>query len=146
MRKRMFGALATAAAFAGIVGVTATPAAAAGWITPDQVHSIKNPVTAVAKETPAGSIQVRHGSYGGVQHGWGRVVNPKAGYNLIFEVDLNGDRKMDTWAAVRNLSAGGIKWTHGYPTSSSSTRAFRACITRHSSCAETNAEHRTAWW
>ncbi|MFP8883083.1 hypothetical protein [Streptomyces barkulensis] len=144
MRNRVLGALATAAAFAGVVGAAAAPASASSWITPEQVHSITNPRTAVFKETPAGTVQVRYGTYGGVQYGWGRVVNPAAGYDLMFEVDTDGDRKADTFSGDFNISGGGIHWTGGYPTSSSSKVAFRACITKQLTCAETT--YRTAWW
>lgn len=146
MRRRILGVLATAAAFAGLVGAAATPASAASnWIDPDQVLSITNPKTALSKDTPAGTVQVRYGTYGGGQYGWGRAVSPTPGYNLIFEVDTNGNRVADRSARVKKLS-GKTVWTHGYPTSSSSKVAFRACITRHDSCAATNSEHRTGWW
>ncbi|GAA3619344.1 hypothetical protein ACG5V6_02290 [Streptomyces chitinivorans] len=162
MRKRILGVLAAAAAFAGVVAATTTPASTAapaavsastttsttdtGWITQEEVHSSTNTAVAVDKVTPAGTVQVRHGIHAGKQHGWGRAVNPTADYNLIFEVDLNGDRRPEKQWTWSYLPEGGLRWTGGYPTSSSSDRAFRACITRHSSCSKTTSDYRTAWW
>lgn len=147
MHKRILGALAMAAAFAGVVGATATPATAASlWISRAQVLSIKNPMTAVAKVTPAGTVQVRHGTYGGKQYGWGRAVAPTAGYNLVFEVDTNGDRSRDDGVHWYSLPGGETVWIEGYPTSSSSKVAFRACITKHLECSKTTSGYRTAWW
>src|SRR5690606_40468159 len=110
LRERILAVLATAAAFAGLVGAAATPAAAVWpWITGDQILSITNPKTALSVSTPVGTVQVRYGTYGGKQYGWGRVVNPTVGYNLIFEVDLNGDRirdDRDDWSVNLSLPNG----------------------------------------
>lgn len=162
MRKRILGVLAAAAAFAGVVAATTTPASTAapaavsastttsttdtGWITQEEVHSSTNTAVAVDKVTPAGTVQVRHGTYGGKQYGWGRAVAPTAGYNLVFEVDTNGDRSRDDGVHWYSLPGGETVWIEGYPTSSSSKVAFRACITKHLECSKTTSGYRTAWW
>lgn len=143
MRKRIAGVLAAASAFAGIVSAAA-PAAATSWLLAEEVGTIKNPVTAVAKVTPAGTVQVRHGLYDGRQYGWGRVVDPAAGYTLRFEIDLDGDRSADLNSARPGLPQGLVAWTEGFAASPNGDLAFRACITEQSSCAQTT--YKTAWW
>lgn len=137
---------ATAVVMAGSVA-TAVPASAAylTWINDDQVLSISNSRTAVSKDTSVGTVQVRFGTYQGRQYGWGRVLNGRSNYVLFFEVDTNGDRVMDE-GDTAYITGGNPIWTWGAPTSSSSARAFRACLLSPSqfSCSETS--NRTAWW
>ncbi|MEU5858925.1 hypothetical protein ABZ799_26710 [Nocardiopsis dassonvillei] len=136
---------ATGVVMAGSVATAAPASAALTWIDDDQVLSISNSRTAVSKDTSVGTVQVRFGTYQGRQYGWGRVLNGRTGYVLFFEVDTNGDRVMDE-GATAYIPDGNPRWTWGAPTSSSSARAFRACILNSSqfSCSETS--NRTAWW
>lgn len=145
VKKMAAAAVAAGTVVAGGVAAATPAAAASPWISASQVRSISNPLTAVAIDTPVGTIQVRHGIYNGRQYGWGRVVNARAGYTLKFEVDTDGDRIPNTSSSIHNLSSS-VAWTAGYPTSSSSARAFRACLYNSlgGSCSATN--YRTAWW
>lgn len=141
-------AAAAAAAIAMVGSVTvATPALASDvlWINQDKVLSISNARTALSVDTPRGTVQIRYGTYNGVQYGWGRALNAPAGYTLVFEADTNGDRIMDE-GATAYLTGSSAVWTWGASTSASSARAFRACILSSSqmSCSETSS--RTGWW
>ncbi|MEU5874051.1 hypothetical protein AB0A73_21155 [Glycomyces sp. NPDC047369] len=93
--------------------------------------------------TSRGTIQVRSGYFNGVRYGWARVVNG-AVWGIVMKVDHNGDRVVD-------LSCGPDGWFSGtsdmYPTSSSSDRAFKACVRADTEyTAPCNPAHQTAWW
>ncbi|PSK96338.1 hypothetical protein CLV63_112223 [Murinocardiopsis flavida] len=145
-------ALASISMSAGMIAVAAPASAgptpetsALTWINESQVLATTNRQTAASTGTTVGTVQVRYGNYQGRQHGWGRILNPRQGYSLVFEVDTNGDRVRDE-AATKYLT-GGTAHTWGAPTSSSSARAFRACVLAPSqppSCSETI--NRTGWW
>ncbi|MEO3810246.1 hypothetical protein ABGB17_14695 [Sphaerisporangium sp. B11E5] len=115
--------------------VTAGSVHAASWWS--DPNSCSGAATAVSRVVSGRTVQVRYGTCGGVQHGWGRILNYASSDGIRFEVDLNGDRSADAWSFYR---AGTRNYTSGYPTSSSADRAFRACYESGStkSC--------TAWW
>lgn len=142
-------ASATAAATAFLMGAgvaTASPATAAPtWIDESQVASIGNPKTARSVNTPLGTAQVRYGTYQGRQYGWGRVVNSNNGHAVLFEIDTNGDRIPDV-SSVHYIKGASIGWTYGYRTSSSSARAFRACILTSVQYKCSATPNRTSWW
>ena len=120
--------------------LSAAPAAAQSWWS--DPNSCTSAATAVQRDVSNRTVQVRYGNCGGTQHGWGRILNYGGSDYIRFEVDLNGDRVSDvanTWpASTRN-------YTRGYPTSSSSARAFRACFVTSLTAACT-ASNSTAWW
>jgi hypothetical protein len=147
VRQRILGVLATAAAFAGVTGAAATPAAAAGdWITSAQVHTITNPQTAVSKSTPSGILQIRFGTYEGRQYGWGRVLETPGGSMVRFEYDTDGNRVPN--GSFTSNNPPGTKWSAGYRTSSSSAYAFRACIIfkKGIPCSQVDSSRKTGWW
>lgn len=125
-----------------VVGVPMTAKAASVGTqacTIDEWGWLKDPACAGSRTTiyQTGNVALRVGSFNGQQFGWGKKY--KGDYVWIrFEVDKDGDRKRDTW------DYSGVKaptYTKGYPTSSSSDRAFRVCGERadgSGSC--------TPWW
>ncbi|MFB6961693.1 hypothetical protein ACFCYB_33060 [Streptomyces sp. NPDC056309] len=129
------GAAATAASV-----LVAGPASAASWW--GDPNSCSGAKTVVSKVVNNRTVEVRAGSCGGSQHGWGRIVGYGSGDYIRFEVDTNGDRVQDgaSWYLATNRN-----YTAGYPTASGSTRAFRACFVTSSTatCTSTNS---TAWW
>jgi hypothetical protein len=145
--KKIAAALVTAASAATLLTGAAAPAAAspdsaavAPWL--NDPNSCSNIRTAVQRDVSNRTVQVRYGTCGGTQYGWGRILNYGRLDYIRFEVDLNGDRVADDYdyyfANARNYTA-------AYPTSSSSARAFRACFvtTPGGTCSASNA---TAWW
>ncbi len=140
--------IAASGLMVGLSAVTASPASADPWINHSQVLDISNPRTASSVNTSLGTVQIRYGTYQGRQYGWGRAMNvppPSGGLYLRFEVDTDGNRIPDD-SAHFNLGTDGFNWTAGYPTSSSSARAFRACVLDlfENTCSE--AGSRTPWW
>jgi hypothetical protein len=131
----------------GIIGaatvastLAAGTAQAASWLPdPNSCTSIK---TAVSRVVSGRTVAVRYGNCSGTQYGWGRITGYTSGDYIRFEVDINGDRKQDgaSWFLATNRN-----YTAGYPTSSSSAVAFRACFLRSSAttCSDSNS---TAWW
>lgn len=141
MKIRKLAGLAGAAAMALTASVLTTAnASAASWYS--DPNSCTNVKTAVSKVVSGRTVEVRYGTCGGVQHGWGRITGYTTGDYIRFEVDTDGDRKPDgvSWYLASNRN-----YTAGYPTSSSSSRAFRACWTRSSTetCTSSNS---TPWW
>lgn len=138
--------MVTASATALFTGATATAAtsdpttvAAPWWSDP---NSCSNIGTATERIISNRTVQVRYGTCGGTQHGWGRLLNYGSGDYIRFEVDVNGDRIPDgaSWYLARNRN-----YTAGYPTSPDPARAFRACFVTSSS--ETcNPGNSTPWW
>lgn len=143
MNLRRIGGLAVAAVTVATTTVLAAgPASAASnWLS--DPNSCTNVKTAVQKDFSGYTIQVRYGTCGGVQYGWGRVINYRDGAYIRFEVDTTGDRVADgddlRYAPSRN-------YTSGYRTSTSSARAFRACVvfSEKETCLYSNGA--TAWW
>lgn len=138
-RSTMTVAAMGAAAVAATM-LAAGPASAASWLSDPGNCTATG--TAVERVVSGRTVQVRYGTCNGVQHGWGRILGYGSGDYIRFEVDTNGDRKPDgvSWYLATNRN-----YTAAYPTSTSSSRAFRACFVRSSSetCNSTNA---TAWW
>lgn len=132
----------TAAAAALATSLAAAPAQAAPWLSdPGSCTGVR---TAVERVVSGRTVQVRFGTCGGSQYGWGRILGYDSDLqdHIRFEVDTNGDRRPDgaSWYLARNRN-----YTAGYQTSSSASRAFRACYVTSSSatCTSGNA---TAWW
>ncbi|MFJ4789607.1 hypothetical protein [Streptomyces sp. NPDC088794] len=95
--------------------------------------------------TSSGTAQVRTGYANGVQYGWGRVVGGSGGRSVVFEVDIDGDRVWDCAAWTHSTAA--TIWTTGTQTSSSSSRAFRACVVPNwELCSSSVAVSITPWW
>ncbi|MEU4227487.1 hypothetical protein AB0F17_24615 [Nonomuraea sp. NPDC026600] len=90
------------------------------------------------------TVQIRYGSCNGTQYGWGRILGYSPLDYIRFEVDITGDRVADGYSYYR---AGERNYTAGYPTSSSSTRAFRACYVALpiTDCGNSAAAS-TPWW
>ncbi|CAM4138613.1 hypothetical protein [Nocardiopsis rhodophaea] len=139
-------AVGLATLVAGGVAAASPAAAASRWITSDEVWTINNPRTALSVNTSVGTVQVRYGTYRGRQYGWGRALNSYGGYKLRFEVDTDGDRIPNNESSLRYIKGPGATWTSGYQTSSSSARAFRACIMGHGQHRCSQTSNRTGWW
>ncbi|MFV2195972.1 hypothetical protein [Nocardiopsis sp. LOL_012] len=140
--ERMASVAVAALAVTGVAG-TATPVSADGvWIDRDRVNAISGPRTALERETPVGTVQVRHGVDGeGTRYVWARVLNGTARHEIVLEVDLDGDRVPDDRAA-HYLAGGGTGWTWGR--AAQAGHAFRACVVSGSAGCEDEAT-RTAW-
>ncbi|MEU5695044.1 hypothetical protein [Actinosynnema sp. NPDC020468] len=137
-RTRIATVLATTAATTVLIAGTAS--AAPPWLT--DPATCTNAQTAVQRTVGTRLVQVRYGTCGGAQYGWGRILN-YAGPELIrFEVDLNGDRIADDFSTY---TASTRNYTQAYPTSSSANRVFRACYVAdpNGTC---TADNSTAWW
>ncbi|MFC4529234.1 hypothetical protein [Sphaerisporangium dianthi] len=119
---------------------TAVPAGADTWLS--DPGGCTNVQTAVQRDVNGYTVQIRYGTCGGRQHGWGRVINGRGDYYVVLEVDTNGDRQWDTLDTKLISSR---NYTRGYPTASGSTRAFRACVIKNKTwdCA---AGSPTGWW
>lgn len=137
----------------GAVGaalVMATPASAADFfIGEDKVAQATGSFTVMEQRADGGTVQLRAGDYGGGTYGWARLTNTHAaGARGMLEVDTNGDRVADERTSTY-AGADGTGWTGGYLTSSSSDRAFRACIVFEAT-ARTCDDHwqtvATGWW
>lgn len=142
--KKIAATAAAAALLAGVGVAAASPAAADSFLHPDKVWSISDPKTARSVDTHLGTVQVRYGTYQGRQYGWGRIMNGNGGDRLLFEIDTDGDRVPDT-SSLLNITGPSVGWTYGYPTSSSSDRAFRACILDTARSCAFNLQS-TDWW
>ncbi|MGF7086372.1 hypothetical protein JOD24_000200 [Kroppenstedtia sanguinis] len=79
------------------------------------------------------NVELRIGYWKGKQYGWARLIK---GNTVDFQVDLNGDRRVDIGSMVINAKPG--NYTKAYPASSSSKVAFRACGGKPVTC--------TPWW
>ncbi|MDA2810926.1 hypothetical protein O4J56_09790 [Nocardiopsis sp. RSe5-2] len=104
---------------------------------------VPNPRTSLAYSFSRGTAQIRFGTYNGTQYGWGRALNANGNHWIRFEVDNNGDRRWDLYNAWR---VGARIYTRGYPTSSSSARAFRACIVVNPGDGCVSGGNGTYWW
>jgi hypothetical protein len=132
--------LATAALATTLLAAAPASAASTWWYDPS---SCTGAATAKSADVSGRTVQVRYGTCGGYQYGWGRILNYNPDTDLIrFEVDTNGDRSWDVadvwFASDRNYSMGRL-------TSSSSAVAFRACFVTSASTACTSANG-TGWW
>ncbi|MCC8243345.1 hypothetical protein [Saccharothrix luteola] len=132
-------AATTASASATTASASAAGAAAPWWSDP---ATCANPLTAVQRTVSGRVVQVRYGTCGGAQYGWGRILDYTGPEFIRFEVDLNGDRVADDFSTY---TAGSRNYTQAYPTSSSPNRAFRACyvVDPNGTCTAGNS---TAWW
>lgn len=140
---RRIGGLAVAAVTVATTTILSTGHASAAsnwWSDPNSCTNVK---TAVRKDFGGYTVEVRYGTCGGAQYGWGRVTNYGSGAYVRFEVDVDGDRAFDgydlRYAPTRN-------YTSGYRTSSNSLRAFRACVvfSEKETCLYSGST--TAWW
>ncbi|MEV7965824.1 hypothetical protein AB0O34_07550 [Sphaerisporangium sp. NPDC088356] len=148
----MSGILATnnrrrIATFLGALAVTAatsvtatTPANAATWLS--DPGSCTNVQTGTQRDVNGYTVQVRYGTCGGVQYGWGRVLNGPSDRYVVMEVDTNGDRR---WDGKDERLIGTRNYTSGYATASGSTRAFRACVIKDPTW-DCDAGSPTGWW
>lgn len=139
---RTLGCLAGVAAATLATSLVAAPSQAASWLS--DPNSCTNVQTAVSRVVSGRTIEVRFGTCNGTQHGWGRIRGYDSNLQdfIRFEVDTNGDRRQDgaSWYLARTRN-----YTAGYPTSSSSSRAFRACYVTSGSATCTSSNS-TAWW
>ncbi|WP_345045259.1 hypothetical protein [Streptomyces sannanensis] len=126
----------TAAAAAISVLTTGTATAAPAWY--NDPNSCTNVKTAAIATVEGRTVEVRYGTCGGAQYGWGRILGYAAADYIRLEVDTTGDRVADDrdyyLANARN-------YTRGYLSSA----RLRACFVRSPSgtCTNSNA---TAWW
>jgi hypothetical protein len=137
---RLAGAAAIAALT--VVPTTGSAQAASPWL--NDPNSCTGQHTVVGADVEGRRVEVRVGNCNGRQYGWGRI----RGYDssepdyIRFEVDVNGDRRPDghSWRLARQRN-----YTAAYPTSSSPSRAFRACFvkSRQQVC---NSRNSTRWW
>lgn len=112
------------------------------WI-PDPAV-VPNPRTSLGYAFSRGTVQIRYGTYGGVQYGWGRVLNPaNTNHWVRFEVDTDGDR---VWNKVHAVQLWHCNYTAGHPTSNSSAVAFRACIVVNKTDGCQSGVNGTYWW
>lgn len=110
------------------------------------IPSTSNRGTGDARITSNGTVQVRYGTYQGTQYGWARAVDAPKNWYVRFEIDLDGDRNSDWYSAAR-IGERNPEWTNGWPTSSSSDTAFRACLVSASTrTCDDVPSHRTGWW
>ncbi|MEE2039175.1 hypothetical protein Q8791_18330 [Nocardiopsis sp. CT-R113] len=130
-----------------VAGEAQPPTTLQTWLDWSYMTSTTNRHSPRSINSGGATIEVRSGTYNGVQYGWGRVINALALSYIRFEVDTNGDRRPDLqdWENAQN---GSTKWTDGYPTSSSSNRAFRACATwgYDVTCNLAGPSNTTDWW
>ncbi|RKT54583.1 hypothetical protein [Saccharothrix australiensis] len=142
MRKttKIAAILTAATATTLLTAGVATAADAPPWWSDPATCS--NPQTERERVVNGRIVQVRSGNCGGLQYGWGRILNYNGPEFIRFEVDLNGDR---VWDDFSTYTAGNRNYTQAYPTSSSPNRAFRACyvVDPNGTCTPGNA---TDWW
>ncbi|MEU8526337.1 MULTISPECIES: hypothetical protein [Streptomyces] len=122
----------TAAVTCGDLAYLSDPAVATGQTTVKQASG----------ET--GTAQIRSGWYNGRQYGWAKASSSAwSSLNIVFEVDVNGDRKADCRysSPVSSRIYTAAKATH-----SSSAVAFRACILFSVSNGCDAAATKTGWW
>lgn len=89
----------------------------------DQWLSDANCTTNRSTVYKIGNGALRIGYYNGKQYGWGKLYAGEYDF-IFFHVDLDGDRKSD----LSSYNFGQGTYTLAYPSSSSSKRAFRACV------------------
>ncbi|GAA1440678.1 hypothetical protein [Nocardiopsis tropica] len=136
-----------AAAAAPAIETEEVTAQAYPWL--DRSHMTSTTSQQTPRNLPYGSasVQVRTGIHSdGSRYGWARALNANTNHILRFEIDTDGDRVWDL-AATKNID-GNTQWTNGYATSSSSNRAFRACVMRSISGCGTASQvvAVTDWW
>jgi hypothetical protein len=138
--RRMGSIAAMCAAAAATTMLAAVPATAASdwWSDP---NSCTNVATGTEKTVSGRQVQIRYGTCGGSQYGWGRILNYSSSDYIRFEVSLGGG----IWDYADIKAASSRNYTRGYRTSSSSAVAFRACYvtTIFGTC---NSSNSTAWW
>ncbi|MFH9978348.1 hypothetical protein ACH4ND_03635 [Streptomyces sp. NPDC017179] len=141
MKRSLLALGATATATAALM-LGAGPASAAGWLS-DPAECVST-ATAVSRVVDGRTVEVRYGTCWGGQHGWGRILGYKTTSTdyIRFEVDTDGDRVANE---ASYFLAGVRNYTAGWPTSTSSKVAFRACYVTYagSTCNSANA---TSWW
>ncbi|GLW09158.1 hypothetical protein Misp01_42870 [Microtetraspora sp. NBRC 13810] len=139
---RRIGALLGTLAMTAAMSIAATPPAqAAPWLS--DPGSCTNVQTGRQADGNGYTVQIRYGTCGGVQYGWGRVLNGRADMYVFFEVDITGDRRSD---GNDSRLIGTRNYTSGYATASGSTRAFRACVIKDPTWDCNAASVVTAWW
>ncbi|GAA2263152.1 hypothetical protein GCM10009853_015360 [Glycomyces scopariae] len=91
-----------------------------------------------------GTIQVRSGYLNGVRYGWARVIDGNPVWGIVMKIDLNGDRVEDLACEHDGFYTG---TSYMYPTSTSSNRAFKACILITTNTdTPCTPQYQTAWW
>ncbi|MEU6402606.1 hypothetical protein [Streptomyces sp. NPDC046985] len=141
LKKRFLGSIAgmcAAVAATAMLGAAPATAASSWWSDP---NSCTNVATGTERTVNGRQVQIRYGTCGGSQYGWGRILNYGSSDYIRFEVSL-GAGTVD-YADIQPVN--GRNYTEGYRTSSSSAVAFRACYvtTIVSTCNSGNA---TPWW
>lgn len=101
-----------------------------------------NKSTVHSVETDRGTVKLRTGWYEGTQYGWAYSDNSTGGRYIALDVDLDGDR---AWDRTRYGDLRDTMDSPGYPTSSSSDRAFRACI-KAAEDQPCDSSYSTPWW
>lgn len=104
---------------------------------------VANPQTAASYQSGRGKAELRVGTHNGTQYGWGRAIGASGNDWIRFEMDTNGDRVWDyydAWKISERI------YTAGYSTSSSSDRAFRACIVTQPGNGCSSGGNGTYWW
>lgn len=135
--------LGTAAVAFGALVASGTSASAADTWLPDPANATGQWTAKsewISKDRVA---QLRVGNYDGAQYGWAKAWAYGSEYDWIrLEVDLDGDRKFD----AATISRVGYRiYTASYKTSTSSKRAFRACVIVSSTGRCSDAAS-TDWW
>ncbi|GAB2463397.1 hypothetical protein GCM10027162_67620 [Streptomyces incanus] len=126
----------SAAGVAISILATGTATAAPAWY--QDPNSCTNVKTAASAPVEGRTVEVRYGTCGGAQYGWGRILGYGTGDYIRLEIDTTGDRVADDrayyLAKSRNYTAGYLSSAH-----------LRACFVRSpsSTCTSSNA---TAWW
>lgn len=98
--------------------------------------------TVATAQTKLGTVELRTGYYDGAQYGWARTTNSHDVNYIAMDVDTDGDRIPNT---MLYDDLHDTMNTMGYKTSSSSNRAFRACV-KHDPKKQCHPSYTTAWW
>jgi hypothetical protein len=124
------------AAVAISVFAAGTATAAPTWYS--DPNSCTNVKTAASATVEGRTVEVRYGTCGGAEYGWGRILGYGLADYIRLEVDTTGDRVADDRAYYLAKSR---NYTAGYLSSA----RLRACFVRSTSgtCTNSNA---TAWW
>lgn len=101
-----------------------------------------NRSTVATAETKLGTVKLRTGYYKGAKYGWAETRNSHDVRYVALDVDTDGDR------IPNEMMLGDLRDTMntgGYKTSSSSNRAFKACV-KHNKNKKCHPSYSTAWW
>ena len=87
-RTRMLSLVGAGVAILATPILTMGTAEAATWLS--DPGSCTGTATAVSRVVSGRTVEVRHGTCGGAQYGWGRITGYGGGDYIRFEVDTNG--------------------------------------------------------